>query len=195
MNKRIATYLRVSSDEQSVDAQRLELLEYCQRRGWEITAEYCDTASGAKSSRKGLDRMMADVRRRRIDVILCVKLDRLGRSLPHLAGLIFEFDSNGVALVCSSQPIDTTSENPAGRLIMHVLMAMAEFERALIKERTLAGLKAARARGATLGRPRSIDQYRSQVIELKGRGMSRRAIAGELGIPASNVGRLLAKAA
>jgi DNA invertase Pin-like site-specific DNA recombinase len=75
------------------------------------------------------------------------------------------------------------------------LCAVAEFERDLIRERTLAGLVAARKRGARLGRPRSIDQYRSQVLELKGRGMSRRAIAGELGIPASNVGRLLAKAA
>jgi DNA invertase Pin-like site-specific DNA recombinase len=67
--------------------------------------------------------------------------------------MIFEFDSNGVALICTSQPIDTSEENPAGRLIMHVLIAMAEFERSLIKERTRAGLRVAKARGVKFGRP------------------------------------------
>ena len=87
---------------------------------------------------------MAAVRKRKIDIILCVKLDRLGRSFPHLAQMIFEFDSNSVALICTSQPIDTSEENPAGRLIMHVLIAMSEFERSLIKERTRAGLRVAK---------------------------------------------------
>jgi DNA invertase Pin-like site-specific DNA recombinase len=195
MNKRIALYYRVSTADQNLDPQRLELQEHCARRGWEVSHEFCDKESGAKFSRSGLDQLMAAVRKGRIDIVVCTKLDRLGRSFPHLAQLIFELDNNRVALVCTSQAIDTCAENPAGRLTMHILVAMADFERSLIKERTLAGLKAARARGATLGRPRSIDQYRDRVIELKGRGMSRRAIAGELGIPASNVGRLLAKAA
>ena len=121
-----------------------------------MTAEYTDTISGAKFTRTGLDRLMADVRKRRIDTILCTKLDRLGRSLPHLAQIIFELDGNGVALVCSSQPIDTSDENPAGRLIMHVLMAVAEFERSLIRERTRAGLKVARAKGVKLGGQRHL---------------------------------------
>jgi putative DNA-invertase from lambdoid prophage Rac len=153
MSKRIALYYRVSTDDQSTDPQRLELHEYCNRRGWPILAEYTDTVSGAKFTRSGLDRLMTAVRKRKIDVILCVKLDRLGRSFPHLAQMIFEFDSNGVALICTSQPIDTSEENPAGRLIMHVLIAMAEFERSLIQERTRAGLKVARARGVKFGRP------------------------------------------
>jgi DNA invertase Pin-like site-specific DNA recombinase len=153
MSKRIALYYRVSTDEQSTDPQRLELQEYCQRKGWPIAAEYSDTISGAKFTRTGLDQLMTDVRKRRIDVLLCVKLDRLGRSFPHLAQLIFEFDSNGVALICTSQPIDTSEENPAGRLIMHVLIAMAQFERSLIQERTRAGLKVARSKGVKFGRP------------------------------------------
>ena len=85
--------------------------------------------------------------------------------------------------------------NSAARLQLNILCAVAEFERDLIRERTIAGLVAARKRGARLGRPRSIDQYHDRVIELKGRGMSRRKIGKELGIPASNVGRLIAKAA
>ena len=138
---------------------------------------------------------MALVRRGKVDIVVCFKLDRLGRSLSHLAALIGEFNAHNVALVVPAQGIDTSEANSAARLQLNILCAVAEFERDLIRERTLAGLVAARKRGARLGRPRSIDQYRSQVLELKGRGMSRRAIAGELGIPASNVGRLLAKAA
>ena len=137
---------------------------------------------------------MALVRRGKVDIVVCFKLDRLGRSLSHLAALIGEFNAHNVALVVPAQGIDTSGANSAARLQLNILCAVAEFERDLIRERTLAGLVAARKRGARLGRPRSIDQYRSQVLELKGRGMSRRAIAGELGIPASNVGRLLAKA-
>ena len=188
-------YTRVSTDTQNHDSQLQELREYCTRRGWTEVEEITDTISGTKTSRAGLDRLMALVRRGKVDIVVCFKLDRLGRSLSHLAALIGEFNAHNVALVVPAQGIDTSGANSAARLQLNILCAVAEFERDLIRERTLAGLKAARARGATLGRPRSIDQYRSQVLELKGRGMSRRAIAGELGIPASNVGRLLAKAA
>jgi DNA invertase Pin-like site-specific DNA recombinase len=147
-----AIYLRVSTADQHHDPQRGELMDYCQRRGWDGVAEYSDTISGAKFTRAGLDRLMADVRRGRIERVIVVKLDRLGRSLPHLAQLIGELDAHRVALIATSQAIDTGHDNPAGRLQMHVLMAVAEFERSLIRERTRAGLNAARARGVKLGR-------------------------------------------
>ena len=198
MSKRIALYYRVSTDDQSVEPQRLELHDYCNRRGWPIAAEYSDRASGAKFTRSGLDGLMKAARKRRIDVILCVKLDRLGRSLPHLAQIISELDGNGVALVCSSQSIDTSDENPAGRLIMHVLMAVAQFERSLIQERTRAGLRVARAKGVRLGRPNSLNPHYNDVAKLRGQGMSGRAIGKELGIPSSTAFKIigqLAKAA
>jgi len=94
------------------------------------------------------------VRKHHFDAVLVAKLDRLGRSLPHLAQIVAELDANGVALVATSQGIDTTHQNPAGRLQMHVLMAVAEFEREIIRERTKAGLVAAIARGKKLGRRR-----------------------------------------
>jgi putative DNA-invertase from lambdoid prophage Rac len=191
MSKRIALYYRVSTDDQTVEPQRLELHEYCNRRGWPIAAEYTDTASGAKFSRSGLDGLMKAVRKRRIDVILCVKLDRLGRSLPHLAQIISELDSNGVALVCSSQSIDTSDENPAGRLIMHVLMAVAQFERSLIQERTRAGLRVARAKGVRLGRPHSLNPHYNDVARLRSEGKSGRLIGEELGIPSSTVFKII----
>jgi DNA invertase Pin-like site-specific DNA recombinase len=151
---KVAVYLRVSTSEQSVEAQRLELVEYCRRRGWDDVREYRDQISGAKCSRIGLDLLMIDVRKRSVQAVVCTKLDRLGRSLSHLAQICDEMMSHRVALVCPSQGIDTTEDNPAGRLQMHVLMAVAEFERALISDRTKAGLTVARANGKTLGRRR-----------------------------------------
>jgi len=96
---------------------------------------------------------MAQVRRGRLDVVLCYKLDRLGRSLVSVAQLIGEMLANKVALVIPGQGIDTSSDNSAAKLQMNILMAVAEFERDIIRERTLAGLAAARARGTKLGRP------------------------------------------
>ena len=148
-----AIYLRVSTDKQTTSAQRQELREICKRRGWGGVVEYEDVISGAKFTRVGLDKMMAEVRRGRLDVVLCYKLDRLGRSLVSVAQLIGEMLANKVALVIPGQGIDTSSDNSAAKLQMNILMAVAEFERDIIRERTLAGLAAARARGTKLGRP------------------------------------------
>lgn len=149
----VAIYYRVSTDDQSIEPQRRELHAYTQARGWNIVGEFTDVISGSKSSRVELDKLMNAVRLRGFDAVLVVKLDRLARSLSHFAQLVAEFDKHGVALVCPGQGIDTSKANPAGRLQMHVLAAVAEFERSLIVERTKAGLAAARARGTKLGKP------------------------------------------
>ena len=145
------TYLRVSTEGQTVEPQRLELSHYAATRKWIITSEFADVISGTKVSREALDRLMAAVRRGEVQTVLVVKLDRLARSLQHFAGLIAEFKKHNVALVCPGQGIDTSTSNPAGRLQMNVLAAVAEFERDIIVERTKAGLAAARARGTKLG--------------------------------------------
>lgn len=167
-----------------------ELRDYCQRRGWTSLAEYRDVISGSRFTREGLDRLMGDVRRRRLDAIVCFKLDRLGRSLPHLAQLVAELSAHGVALVCTSQGIDTSNDNPAGRLQLGVLMAVAEFEREIIRERVKAGLRAARVRGVRLGRPTSNGLYTNQVRKLIAEGKSIRAAARELGLPVTSVHKL-----
>ena len=148
-----AIYLRVSTDKQTTSAQRQELREICKRRRWNDVVEYEDVISGAKFTRSGLDKMMSEIRRGRLDVVLCYKLDRLGRSLVSVAQLIGEMLTNKVALVIPGQGIDTSSDNSAAKLQMNILMAVAEFERDIIRERTLAGLAAARACGTKLGRP------------------------------------------
>jgi DNA invertase Pin-like site-specific DNA recombinase len=190
--KRIAVYGRVSTDGQNHDSQLREVRAYIRRR-WpkaDVT-EYLDKASGAKFKREGLDAMMADVRKDRIDIVAVYKLDRLGRSLQHLAQLIGELERHGTALVASSQGIDTSESNPAGRLQMHVLAAVAEFERSVIVERINAGLAAARERGAKFGRPRTLDRHISAVAKLRRRGLSERKIAAELKIPAGSVSAIV----
>src|SRR6266487_2261223 len=186
--RRIAVYGRVSTDAQSHASQLREVRAYVRRR-WPkaVVIEYLDKASGARFTREGLNALMAEVRKRRVDVLSVYKLDRLGRSLQHLAQLIGELERHGTALVASSQGIDTSESNPAGRLQMHVLAAVAEFERSVILERINAGLAAARERGTILGRPRTLDRHIAAVAKLSRKGLSGRQIAAKLKIPFGNV--------
>lgn len=109
--------------------------------------------SGAKDRRPALDRLLTDARRRRFDVLACWRLDRLGRNLRHLVTLIEELQTLGIAFVSLGEGIDCTT--PAGKLQLHILAALAEFERERIRERVLAGLQRARTQGKRLGRPRA----------------------------------------
>lgn len=122
-----------------------------------------------------------------IERLVVFKLDRLGRSLTHLALILDEMNRLNIPLIASSQGIDTSDDNPAGRLQLGVLMAVAEFERGIIKERVNAGLAAARKRGVQLGRPRKLEKRADEVHELRQRGFGVRAIARKLRMPASSV--------
>ena len=188
---RVVIYSRVSTDRQLHDSQLQEVRAYCARRGWHDVEEFSDTASGAKTNRKGLDALMALVRRGTVDAIVCFKLDRLGRSLAHLAQLIGELQTNRVALVCTSQGIDTSATNPAAQLQLNILCAVAEFEREIIRERVNAGLKAARARGGRLGRPSTLKKYLPNVRTLLQSGVSISVIAREIGLPYSSAHELV----
>src|SRR6266542_3462728 len=188
---KIAIYTRVSTDKQTHDSQLNELREYCRRRGWSGVAEYADVITGAKFTRQGLDRLMADVRRGRLDVIICFKLDRMGRSLAHLAQIVGELTAHRVALVCPSQGIDTSGMNPASQLQLNILMAIAEFERSIIQERVAAGLKAAKARGVKLGRPSILAQHEARAAALLKDGFGVREIARQLALPVASVFKLV----
>lgn len=146
-----ATYLRVSTGEQSIDPQRLELNAIIAARGWMHVAEHSDVISGGTISRTGLIALMACCRAREYDAVLVVKIDRLARSIAHFVLLVDELLKLNIALVVPGQGIDTSSANPAAKLQMHVLAAVAEFERSIISERTKAGLACARAKGVRLG--------------------------------------------
>ena len=151
---RVGIYARVSTLDggQDTEVQLRDLRSYAQARGWTIADEYVDKGqSGAKDRRPELDRLMKDVRKRKVDLILCWRLDRLGRSLKHLILTLDELQSIGVGFVSYNENLDLTTST--GRLMFQLLGAFAEFERNLIRERVKAGLANAKAKGAKLGRP------------------------------------------
>ena len=189
-----ALYIRVSTEGQRTDSQELELKRYCRQRGWKNLAVYTDKLSGAKASRPELDRLTQDMRAGKIERLVVFKLDRLGRSLTHLALILDEMNRLKVPLIASSQGIDTSADSPAGKLQLGVLMAVAEFERGIIKERVNAGLSAAKARGVQLGRPSTINGRTSEIMTLKRKGLGLRAIARELKMPPSSVHKALSMA-
>jgi DNA invertase Pin-like site-specific DNA recombinase len=146
-----AIYARVSTFDQEPENRLAELRRYATARGWTLV-EYVDRGvSGAKDRRPALDQLLRDAHRRRVDVVVCWRLDRLGRNLRHLITLLEDLQTIGVAFVSLAEGIDATT--PAGKLQMHILGAIAEFERARIAERVKAGLQRARAQGKRLGRP------------------------------------------
>lgn len=191
MELRVAIYLRVSTEGQNHDSQRNELEEYCQRRGWGNVSWFTDTGSGAKQNREGLARLMELVRRGKVDVVAAFKLDRIARSLSHLAQIIAELRAHNVALVCPSQGIDTTNSNPCAQLQLNILAAVAEFERELITERVNAGIAAARQRGVVLGRPNKKHKYVAQVKALLDEGLGAAAISRTLEVPYSSVSEMV----
>jgi DNA invertase Pin-like site-specific DNA recombinase len=151
---RCAIYARVSTVDQEPENQLAELRRYTSARNW-TAVEYVDRGvSGARDRRPALDQLVTDAKRRRFDVLLCWRLDRLGRNLGHLIVLLEELQTLGIAFVSLAEGIDATT--PAGKLQMHILGAIAEFERARIAERVKAGLHLARAQGKRLGRPRKV---------------------------------------
>ena len=154
--KRVALYLRVSTDDQTVENQRQELAAVAERRGWQVVEVYDDAGiSGAKGrdKRPGLDRMLKDASRRKFDIVAAWAIDRLGRSLIDLLTTIESLHSCGVDLYLDQQNIDTTT--PMGRLVFQVTGAFAEFEREMIRQRINAGIARAKAAGKRFGRPKT----------------------------------------
>lgn len=151
--KRVALYARVSTaTAQSPEMQLAEMREYASRRGWKVFSEYVDRGvSGAIQSRPELNRLMSDACRRHFDIALCWKVDRFGRSLKHLVTAIGDLESYGVAFVSLRDNLDLST--PSGRLMLQIIGAMAEFERSLIQERVISGLRNAKLQGRRLGRP------------------------------------------
>lgn len=141
-------YARISKQDQNIDFQ----LDALKKAGCERI--FVDIASGAKTDRPDLNKMLSEVRPK--DVITIWKLDRLGRSLKHLVQLVDQLNQQQVGLVSLKDPIDTTT--PQGKLIFNIFASLAEFERDIIRERTKAGLDAARARGRKGGRPKGLSR-------------------------------------
>jgi DNA invertase Pin-like site-specific DNA recombinase len=180
-----AIYARVSTANNGQDprVQTRELQEYCQRRGWTVAGEYVDVGiSGTKEKRPELDRLLADAHRCRFDAVVVWRFDRFARSVSHLLRALETFQALGIEFVSLSEQMDTST--PTGKMVFTVLGAVAELERSLIVERVKAGLRNARAKGKTLGRPKKVVDT-ARIATLRAQGRSWREISQTMKIPSS----------
>ena len=170
--RRAAVYARVSTLDQTTENQLAELRRYIEVRGWSAQEYVDEGVSGSTDKRPALNRLLRNAKHRRFDVLVCWRLDRLGRNLKHLILFLEELNAMGIAFVSLAEGIDATT--PAGRLQMHILGAIAEFERDRIAERVRLGLARVRAEGQTLGRPKA-PLTEEQLTSVKGLGAERAA--------------------
>lgn len=185
-HKTAAIYARVSTDRQTVDMQIHELTDYTKRRGWTLYKEFIDQGySGTNTKRPAFLEMMNEAKKKRFDVLLVWKLDRLSRSMKDLITALHELGSLNIDFVSYDNSLDTST--PTGKLVFHVIGAVAEFERDIIRERVVAGLENARRKGKRLGRPEIAPRVFDEAKSLRQEGHSFRKIAKMLNIHESTI--------
>ena len=163
--KRVACYSRVSTaTDQTCENQLRDLREYCRARGWTDVCEFTDTGvSGTKERRPALDKMMVEVKARRVDVVVVAAFDRAGRSVRHLVEMLDLFRHLDVEFISLREQIDTGT--PLGAAVYTIIAAINALERSLIVERVKAGLRRARAEGKRLGRPRlQVSEHQLRIV-------------------------------
>lgn len=189
---KLALYTRVSTDGQTTENQRLELVKWAKRAGHEIVATYEDGGiSGAKGRehRAQYDEMLKAAVRREFDMVAAWSVDRLGRSLKDLVSFLEELNGSGVHLFLHQQALDTST--PAGKALFHMLGVFSEFERAMIQNRVKAGLERAKAQGKVLGRPRISKHVERSIQRERSKGKGIRRIASDLGVGVGTVQRVV----
>ncbi len=187
--KRCALYLRVSTFEQNTDTQRFDLLQMVQQRGLTVVEEYVDHGiSGTRVRRPALDRMMADARRGRFDIVLVWACDRLARSTKHFLETLDELNRLGVEFASFREQLDTGGA--LGRAVVVIISAVAELERNLIIERVKAGLRRARLEGRRIGRA-PLEVNRVALLRDRAQGMSLKNLAKTYGISKASVCRVI----
>jgi DNA invertase Pin-like site-specific DNA recombinase len=178
----------VSTGDQHPETQLLDLRQMAQQRGYEIVQEYVDTISGSKSTRPGLDRLLADARRHGFNVVLVAAFDRMARSTRHFLELLDELNHLGIEFVSFRENIDTGG--PLGRAMIVIVGAIAELEKSLIVERVKAGMRRAKLEGRRIGRsPLNIN--REEVVRDRRSGMSLTRVAAKHRISRASVCRLM----
>lgn len=195
--KQIAIYCRVSTDDQSIERQERDLKAFAERSGFNIVNIFTETASGARNDRQERAKVMQLARQRKIDAILVTELTRWGRSTNDLLTTMQELASWKVSLIAQTG-LDFDLSTPQGKLMLTLMSGISEFERDLIRERTLSGLANAKAKGKKLGRQvgqNPSDKYAKKVLNMLATGYSCRWIAKELHISKTTVMAIKQRAA
>lgn len=190
---KVAIYVRVSTEEQNLENQILKLKDFAKTQGFDVHKIYKDIISGAKDSRPALDNMMKDLYKGEFKGVLVWKLDRLGRSIPHLVSLMQTFKKYNITFISMTENIDTSTLQ--GRLLYNIMSSLAEFERELISERTKLGQERARRQGKRIGRPKISSYQRRKIAQLREEGLSIRKIAKQMQVSRSTVQRYVPKKA
>src|SRR4051812_43414634 len=190
--KHAAIYARVSTLDRGQDpeTQLRQLRAYAKRRGFHLSAEYVDHASGAKNDRGQYRAMLEAAKRREFDVLLVWRYDRFARSMRELVNAMSEFEGLGIDFISYNEGADTTT--PQGKLLFGIMASLAEFERSLIAERVKAGMQRAKAQGTHTGRPALPSLTRAKVEELLRQTppLSLRAVAKMAGVSPETVRKL-----
>jgi DNA invertase Pin-like site-specific DNA recombinase len=186
--KRAVLYTRVSTVDQNLETQLLDLRQMAAQRGLEIVQEYSDKISGVKAKRPGLDQMMVDARRGKFDVVLVWASDRIARSVKHFLEVLDELNRLNIEYVSFRENID--SSGPLGRAVVVIIGAIAELERSLIVERVRAGMRRAKLDGTHIGRNPLILDHEAIHSE-RCQGHSLRQIAKNNRISTATVQRVL----
>ena len=193
MTRKVAIYTRVSTLDQTVENQLLELRDHCSKMGWEIVKEYADEGlSGtlSRDKRPALNSLIKDAYRKKFDAVVCWDISRIGRSMKELVLFLSDMKDRDIGICSVRQGFDTSTS--MGEIMFQFVGILSSWEREMIRERTLAGLERAKSEGKTLGRKKVInDKITSQIIELRNAKESIRAIASKVGVSRGTVSNVL----
>ena len=193
MVRKVAIYCRVSTLDQTVDNQLIELRDHCSKMGWEITKEYSDEGlSGtlSRDKRPALNSLIKDAYRKRFDAVVCWDISRIGRSMKELVLFLSDMKDRDIGIVSVRQGFDTSTT--MGEMMFQFVGILSSWEREMIRERTVAGLERAKSEGKTLGRKKVInDEITTKIIELRNAKKSIRAIVSVVGVSRGTVPNVL----
>ncbi len=191
MSKKVCCYCRVSTMEQSIDSQLEAIRKYCHNQGWEISKVYRDEGiSGAKDDRPSLNELKKDCAnsKRGWTAVVCFRFDRMARSTQHLLECLNLFQMHKIDFISINEGIDTSTS--VGRMVFTFLGGIAEFERAIIKERVKAGIERAKGQGVKMGRPRAGFDV-NEALKLKKEGLSWAQLSKKIGVSSATLRRIL----
>ena len=193
MVRKVAIYTRVSTLDQNVSNQLLELRDHCSKMGWEVVKEYSDEGlSGtlSREKRPALNALIKDAYRKKFDSVVCWDISRIGRSMKQLVLFLSDMKDKGVGICSVRQGFDTSTS--MGEIMYQFVGILSSWEREMIRERTLAGLERAKSEGKTLGRRKVTDDtITAKIIELRSGKKSIRKIASEVGVSRGTVSNVL----